>query len=103
MVVYCFSAVMWGAIRTCNSLIGGVSEFACLAESVDQVVCCAGTSVEHSVIRKNSKAGAFRNLPKILSQGAKYVVNAGVVTFCSMPAIKVKPTIEDSNKSTSFM
>ena len=36
-----FSAAMWGAIRVYNSPIGGASESACLADSVDREVCCA--------------------------------------------------------------
>lgn len=31
-----FNAVMWGAIRLCNSHVGGASESACLAKSVDK-------------------------------------------------------------------
>ena len=40
-----FSAVMWGAIRMCNSLIGGANESSCLAKSVDQEVCPLGTFI----------------------------------------------------------
>ena len=36
VVIGWFSVVMWGAIKMINAAVGGVSEFSCPAESVDQ-------------------------------------------------------------------
>lgn len=59
-----------------NSPLGGASEFACPAESVDEM-CCARTFIgflcicDLSLDEKSAEEGPFGGLPGILSYGER--------------------------------
>ena len=76
---------MFGGTR---SHISSMEISPCLAESVDEEVCCAGT-ISWVFINTcwafswggSSKTGASRGLPRIPSQGAQVLANKVAISF----------------------